>query len=97
LGIKLKQHLKPGKENQFPQFFPAQPGFIFHPQSIPPWKQPKKIPTYLFAFIDDCSRLITFAMFLTEQNIEPLKETFKQALFKERGPRTDVPDEANKF
>ncbi len=57
----------------------------------------KKIPTYLFAFIDDCSRLIPFAMFSVEQNIEPLKETFKQALLRRGIPRLVYVDNGKVF
>ncbi len=47
----------------------------------------KKLPTYLFAFIDDCSRIVPFAMFSSKQNIDPLKEVFKQGVLRRGIPR----------
>jgi putative transposase len=42
----------------------------------------KKKPSYLFAFIDDCSRLITFAQFSTEQNFEAMKRVYMEAVLR---------------
>ncbi len=42
--------------------------------------QGKKKPTYLFAFIDDCSRLITFARFDMSQNFDAMKKVYVEAV-----------------
>ncbi len=47
----------------------------------------KKRKTYLFGFIDDCSRLVTAAMFLYEENLEALLKVFKNALLRRGVPR----------
>lgn len=49
----------------------------------------KKGQTYLFAYIDDASRLITHAQFYFSQSFESLRDSFKQALLK-RGIPTMV-------
>ena len=40
----------------------------------------KKLPTYLFAFIDDASRLVPFAGFTLDESFDSLKVVFKEAL-----------------
>lgn len=47
----------------------------------------KKKPSYLFAFIDDCSRLITFAQFSLEQNFEAMKQVFLEAVIRRGIPQ----------
>lgn len=49
----------------------------------------KSNQTYLFAYIDDASRLVTHAQFYFSQNFESLRDSFKQALLK-RGLPTMV-------
>jgi transposase InsO family protein len=44
--------------------------------------QGKKKPTYLFAFIDDCSRLITFARFELSQNFDAMKKIYIEAILR---------------
>lgn len=47
----------------------------------------KKMPTYLIAFIDDCSRIIPYAMFSYQQSFDPLKHVFKEGLLRRGIPR----------
>jgi transposase InsO family protein len=47
----------------------------------------RKCRTFLFAFIDDCSRLIPFAQFSFTDKFEPLKTVLKEALLRRGQPR----------
>jgi len=47
----------------------------------------RKCRTYLFAFLDDCSRLIPFAQFFFTENFEPMKTVFKEAMLRRGQPR----------
>lgn len=47
----------------------------------------KKKPTYLFAFIDDCSRLITFARFDLSQNFDAMKKVYIEAVIRRGIPQ----------
>ena len=47
----------------------------------------QKRQTYLFAYIDDASRLITHAEFFFSQNFEMLRHSFKEAVLKRGIPR----------
>lgn len=47
----------------------------------------KKQPTYLMAYIDDASRLITHAQFYLSQDILSLRHSFKEALLKRGIPK----------
>lgn len=47
----------------------------------------KKIATFLFAFIDDCSRLVPFAQFSTTEKFEPLKIVLKEAILRRGIPK----------
>lgn len=47
----------------------------------------QKKQTYLFAYIDDASRLITHAEFFFSQNFEMLRHSFKEAILKRGIPR----------
>jgi hypothetical protein len=47
----------------------------------------KKKATYLFAYIDDASRLITHAQFYYTQNFDVLRHSFKEAVLKRGIPR----------
>lgn len=47
----------------------------------------KKRRTFLFAFIDDCSRLVPFAQFFFSENFESLRTVFKEALVRRGIPR----------
>lgn len=47
----------------------------------------RKKPSYLFAFIDDCSRLVTFAQFVTEQNFEAMKKVYIEAVLRRGIPK----------
>jgi len=49
--------------------------------------QGKKKPTYLFAFIDDCSRLITFARFDMSQNFDAMKKVYIEAVIRRGIPQ----------
>jgi putative transposase len=46
-----------------------------------------KKPSYLFAFIDDCSRLITFAQFSIEQNFGAMKRVYMEAVLRRGIPK----------
>jgi transposase InsO family protein len=47
----------------------------------------KKVATFLFAFIDDCSRLVPFAQFSTSEKFEPLKVVLKEAILRRGIPK----------
>jgi len=47
----------------------------------------RKCRTYLFAFIDDCSRLVPWAGFFFTQNFEPMKTVLKEALTRRGVPK----------
>lgn len=47
----------------------------------------KKLQTYLHAFIDDATRLITFSRFFFDQNFETLRISLKEAMLKNGVPR----------
>lgn len=47
----------------------------------------KKKPTYLFAFIDDCSRVVTSAQFSFEQNFEAMKKVYIEAVVRRGIPK----------
>jgi putative transposase len=47
----------------------------------------KKVATFLFAFIDDCSRLMPFAQFSTSEKFEPLKVVLKEAILRRGIPQ----------
>jgi len=47
----------------------------------------KKVPTYLMAYIDDSSRLITHAEFYLTQDIISLRHSFREALLKRGIPK----------
>lgn len=47
----------------------------------------KKLKTFLFAFIDDCSRVVPFAKFLFSEKFDSLKEVFKEALVRRGIPK----------
>jgi transposase InsO family protein len=47
----------------------------------------KKVKTFLFAFIDDCSRLVPYAMFLDTEKFSSLKHVFKEALIRRGIPK----------
>lgn len=47
----------------------------------------KKQRTFLFAFIDDCSRLVPFAQFFFSEKFESLKTVFKEALIRRGIPK----------
>jgi len=44
--------------------------------------------TYLIAYIDDASRIITHARFNWEQNFVAIRDVFKEAVFKARNTET---------
>ncbi len=46
----------------------------------------KKVQTYLFAFIDDASRLVPYAGFFSNQSFDSLKTALKEALFRRGVP-----------
>ncbi|HII81644.1 MAG TPA: DDE-type integrase/transposase/recombinase [Methanosarcina sp.] len=47
----------------------------------------KKGQTFLFAFIDDCSRLVTAARFLPDSKFESMREVLKEALLRRGIPK----------
>ncbi len=47
----------------------------------------RKKPTYLFAFIDDCSHMVTFAQFSFEQNFEVMKKVYIEAVIRRGIPK----------
>ena len=47
----------------------------------------RKYKTHLFAFIDDCSRLIPYAQFFFSENFEPMKTVLKEALLRRGQPK----------
>ncbi|MGI6684100.1 MAG: helix-turn-helix domain-containing protein [Bacillota bacterium] len=47
----------------------------------------KKLKTFLFAFIDDCSRVIPFAQFCYSEKFDSLKIVFKEALIRRGIPK----------
>lgn len=47
----------------------------------------KKKQSYLFAFLDDCSRLVTFAQFSLEQNFEAMKRVYVEAVIRRGIPK----------
>ena len=47
----------------------------------------RKCKTYLFAFLDDCSRLVPYAQFFFSENFEPMKTVLKEALLRRGQPR----------
>jgi transposase InsO family protein len=47
----------------------------------------RKHKTFLFAFLDDCSRLVPHAQFFFSENFEPMKMVLKQALLRRGQPR----------
>lgn len=47
----------------------------------------RKLRTFLFAFIDDCSRLVPFAQFFFSEKFESLRTVFKEALIRRGIPR----------
>jgi len=47
----------------------------------------KKIRTFLFAFIDDCSRVVPFAQFFDSEKFDSLKTVFKEALIRRGIPK----------
>ena len=47
----------------------------------------KKRKTFLFAFIDDCSRLVPFAQFFFSEKFDSLKTVFKEALMRRGIPK----------
>ena len=47
----------------------------------------KKVPTFLFAFLDDASRLVPFAGFMVDQSFDSLKVVFKEALCRRGIPK----------
>jgi putative transposase len=54
----------------------------------------KSLQTYLHAYIDDCSRLITHAEFFYTQGFEALRSSFKEAVLKRGIPKTLYTDNA---
>jgi len=47
----------------------------------------KKRETFLFAFIDDCSRVVPFAQFFFSEKFDSLKTVFKEALIRRGIPK----------
>lgn len=47
----------------------------------------RKVRTFLFAFIDDCSRMVPFAQFLVSEKFDSLKIVFKEALIRRGIPK----------
>ena len=47
----------------------------------------RKCRTFLFAFLDDCSRLIPHAQFFFKENFEPMKAVLKEAMLRRGQPK----------
>jgi transposase InsO family protein len=47
----------------------------------------RKCRTFLFAFLDDCSRLIPHAQFFFTENFEPMKTVLKEAMLRRGQPK----------
>lgn len=47
----------------------------------------KKVPTFLFAFIDDCSRIIPYAMFLDSEKFSSVSKVLSEAFLRRGIPR----------
>jgi len=47
----------------------------------------RKTKTFLFGFIDDCSRIVPFAQFTVSEKFDALKNVFKEALIRRGIPR----------
>lgn len=47
----------------------------------------KKVQSYLFAFIDDCSRVITYAKFLTTEKFSAVQNVFSEAILRRGLPK----------
>lgn len=47
----------------------------------------KKCRTFLFAFLDDCSRLIPHAQFFFKENFEPMKSVLKEGMLRRGQPK----------
>lgn len=57
----------------------------------------KKLQTYLFAFIDDCSRVVPFAQFFFSEKTESLSTVFKEALLRRGIPKIVYVDNGKIF
>lgn len=57
----------------------------------------KKVRTYLFAFIDDCSRVVPFAQFFLSEKTESLSAVFKEALLRKGIPKIVYVDNGKIF
>ncbi|MCW3491713.1 helix-turn-helix domain-containing protein, partial [Dethiobacter alkaliphilus] len=57
----------------------------------------KKVQTYLFAFIDDCSRVVPFAQFFLSEKTESLSTVFKEALLRRGLPKIVYVDNGKIF
>ena len=77
----------PGESLRFSYQYPGEmwQGDILYGPSIQVGK--KKQQTYLHAFIDDATRMITFSRFFFEQNFETLRTSLKEAMLKNGIPR----------
>jgi hypothetical protein len=47
----------------------------------------KKVKTFLFAFIDDCSRVITYAKFLTTEKFSAVQQVLSEAILRRGIPK----------
>jgi len=47
----------------------------------------KKVKTFLFAFIDDCSRIVPFAEFLVSEKFSTVRKVFSEALLRRGIPK----------
>lgn len=61
------------------------------------YSEGRKKATYLFAFIDDCSRIIPFARFDTSQNFNTMKSVFIEALLRRGIPQVVYLDNAKVY
>jgi transposase InsO family protein len=61
------------------------------------YRDGKKKATYLFAFIDDCSRIIPYARFDTSQNFNAMKSVFIEALLRRGIPQVVYLDNAKVY
>lgn len=61
------------------------------------YSEGRKKATYLFAFIDDCSRIIPYARFDTSQNFNAMKSVFIEALVRRGIPQVVYLDNAKVY
>jgi hypothetical protein len=57
----------------------------------------RKVPMFLFAFLDDASRLVSYALYTLDQGFDSLKTVFKEALFRRGIPQMIYTDNGKMY